>query len=170
MLISSKIPRWHVVYTKSRWEKKVFERLTAQGIEAYVPMQKKLQQWSDRKKWVEVPMISCYAFVRITTERYYEVLQIPGVVRYLFYLKKPAIIPEEQILTLKNIEANKFNVEISTKELSPGQKVEIIGGPLKGAKGELQEIRGKKRLLIRIDYIEKFMLVDIAPEYLQIIK
>lgn len=167
---SSKVTLWYVVYTKSRWEKKVLEYLRLQGIEAYVPLQKKLRQWSDRKKWVEEPMITCYAFVKINKINYFDVLQTPGVVRYLFYLKKPAIIPEEQIQTLKNIEANKFNVEITTKQLSPGQKVEVIGGPLKGTKGELKEIRGKKRILLRIDYLEESMLVDIAPEYLQIIK
>lgn len=169
MIISSDVACWYVVYTKSRWEKKVFDRLTVQGIEAYVPLQKKLKQWSDRKKWVEEPMIRCYAFVKIVNRQYFDVLLTPGVVCFLFFLRKPAVIPEEQIQTLKNVEKSKFNVELSIKQFKPGQKIEVIGGPLQGTRGELIKLRGKKRVLLRIDYLEESMLVDIAPEYLKVI-
>lgn len=170
MPVSPKVARWYVVYTKSRWEKKVFERLTLQGIEAYVPMQKRLKQWSDRKKWIEEPMIRCYAFVKIIREQYFEVLKTPGVVCFLFFLGKPAAIPENQIQILKNVEESKFNVEITIEQLKPGQKVEVTGGPLQGTRGELIKLRGKKRVLLRIDYLKESMLVDIAPEYLQILE
>ena len=61
-------PHWFAVYTKSRNEKKVYERLIDEGYEAYLPLQKRLKQWSDRKKWVEEPLLRSYVFVKINRE------------------------------------------------------------------------------------------------------
>ena len=59
-------PVWHAIYVHSRAEKKVHVELTLKGIESFLPLHRKLRQWSDRKKWVEIPLISGYVFVHIT--------------------------------------------------------------------------------------------------------
>ena len=56
---------WYVLYTKSRNEKLVAERLKEIGIETYCPVLKKVKQWSDRKKVVEEPLFKSYVFVRL---------------------------------------------------------------------------------------------------------
>jgi transcriptional antiterminator RfaH len=56
---------WFVFYTKSRQEKKVNDLLLRHGFEPYLPLQKVLRQWSDRKKKVEVPLFNSYIFVRV---------------------------------------------------------------------------------------------------------
>ena len=55
---------WYAIYVNVKHEKKVVQKLQEQQIEAYSPVVKKLQQWSDRKKWVEFPMLSGYVFVK----------------------------------------------------------------------------------------------------------
>ena len=60
---------WYAIYTRSRGEKVTAKLLSDQGIEAYLPLQRKLRQWSDRKKWVEVPYINSYVFVMYYKEQ-----------------------------------------------------------------------------------------------------
>ena len=57
--------KWFVIYTRSRFEKKIYQELLKINIESYLPLQKKLKQWSDRKKWVEEPLFRSYIFVKI---------------------------------------------------------------------------------------------------------
>jgi hypothetical protein len=47
------VKTWHVIYTKSKWEKKVDGLLTKNGFESWCPVQKRERQWSDRKKIIE---------------------------------------------------------------------------------------------------------------------
>jgi len=60
-----------------------------------------IKQWSDRKKKTETPLIASYVFVNIEEKNRNDVFDIPGVVRYLFWLGKPAIVREVEILALK---------------------------------------------------------------------
>ena len=81
--------RWYAVCTKSRFEKKLAEKLNSKGIEAYTPVRKTLKQWSDRKKWVDEVLIRSYVFVRITPLQYDTVLNTPGAVRMCGWKASP---------------------------------------------------------------------------------
>ena len=56
---------WNVIYTKSRSEKKVEERLKNIGIEAYCPVRTEVKFWSDRKKSILVPVLPSMVLVKI---------------------------------------------------------------------------------------------------------
>ena len=92
---------WFAIYTRPKNEKKVVAGLEKIGIEVYCPMVKQVKQWSDRKKKVEVPLINSYVFVNIEESDRNVVFEIPGVVRYLFWLGKPAVIQEQEIEVLR---------------------------------------------------------------------
>jgi len=92
-----KLRKWHVVYTKPKWEKKVDLNFAQKGIESWCPTQKKERQWSDRKKIIEEPLFKSYVFVKATKEEYNNVLSTMGVVRFLYFEKKPAIIRDNEI-------------------------------------------------------------------------
>ena len=92
---------WYAIYTKPRNEKKVADKLEAIGIESYCPTITSIKQWSDRKKKVTSPVLPSYVFVKITEPRRNEVFDVSGVVRYVFWLGKPAVIREEEIKLLK---------------------------------------------------------------------
>ena len=66
--------------TKSRHEKIVRDQLANQGIEPLLPTVKRLSQWKDRRKEIEVPLFSGYCFVRFALERKLPVLKTIGVV------------------------------------------------------------------------------------------
>jgi len=153
---------WHVVYTRSRAEKKVFNELSMQGVECFLPMQKKLRQWKDRKKWVEMPLISSYCFVNINRKEYDKVLQVNNVVCYISFEGRAAILSNHQIEGLRSLlKQYDFDVEVTHENFRPGKKVEIIEGPMLGMQGELIETRGRNKFILRIDQLETSFLVEI---------
>ncbi|MDP1623911.1 MAG: UpxY family transcription antiterminator [Bacteroidales bacterium] len=163
-------PLWYAVYTRSRSEKKVMENLTAKGIEAYVPLRKVMRQWSDRKRMVEEPIIRSYCFVKVSNIEYYEVLNTPGAVRYIWFSGKPAVIPDRQIETLKAITGSDVEVECLPDTFQPGIRVRVNAGPLIGLSGELVNISNKKKVIIRIDHLNQVITLSISPMLIEIVK
>ena len=154
---------WYAIRVKSRSEKKVNADLIEQNIEAYVPLQRKLRVWSDRKKWVEMPLISGYVFVYISRKEYEAVLRIYNVVSYIYFEGKAAIIREEDINLLKRmLGQSDVELEVTAEQFKPGQVVEIIAGPLLGVVGELIEFKGKNKVALRIPPLGYTVLIE-AP-------
>ena len=155
---------WYAIRVKSRTEKKVDAELVEQGIESFLPLYKKLRMWSDRKKWVEMPLISGYVFVHISRKEYELVLRTYNVVCYIYYNGKAAVIRENDILMLKRmLGQSELELEVTIENLKPGQMVEIISGPLCGVIGELIEFKGKNKVALRIPPLGYTVMVE-APE------
>jgi len=153
---------WYVVYTRSRAEKKVARELELKDIEVFLPIHKQLRKWKDRKKWVEVPLISGYCFVHVSSKEYFEVLQTMNVVCYVTFEGKAAPVPQIQIEYLKKItQQSDFEVTVTQENFKPGQRVEVVSGPLIGINGELIESRGKQRFILRFEQINSYISVEI---------
>lgn len=145
-------PNWYAVYTRSRTEKKLHTLLTQQKVECFLPMKKTLRQRSDRKKWVHIPLIPSYVFVRITEKERFRVLNTPGAVCYVSFDGQPVSIPEDQVIYLQNFIANKpQDIEVHYGGYAKGDLVEITSGTMKGIKGEVVQLQGKTRLLLRFE-------------------
>ena len=153
---------WYAAYTKSRNEKKVLALLQKENIEAYLPLQKKLKLWSDRKKWVEVPLFNSYIFVKISSKEYYDVLKTSGIVKFISFEGKAVPIPENQIQLLKKIVDLQIDYEISSEIFNKGEQIRINAGSFAGVFGEVIEIRENKKFLIRIDPIGYSLLIDMG--------
>jgi transcription antitermination factor NusG len=133
-------------------------------------LKKSLRKWSDRKKWVDLPLIPGYCFVKIDFRFYLSVLQTQHVVAFVKFEGKPAIIRENQIDFLKRmLKQTDYTWEITKEKLVPGQKVEIVAGPFIGMEAELIALKGKKRVGVRIDQIHNTLLVDIPMEDVTVI-
>ncbi|MCX6258616.1 MAG: UpxY family transcription antiterminator [Bacteroidia bacterium] len=167
--ISHRHYHWYALHTNSRAEKKVFAELTENNIEAYLPLLKRLKQWSDRKKWVEEPLIRSYVFVRVSKKEYLKALQTRLAVRYICFNGKAAIIPDDQIRSLKILLASDEELEVSTQNYAPGDLVKVVTGPLAHLTGELVETMGTKKVRVRIEHIGYSILVTIPNNYLSII-
>ncbi len=156
---------WYAVYVKSRTEKKAEIELQIQEIETFLPLQRKLRQWSDRKKWVETPLISGYLFVKASRKEYDQVLQSNYVVSYVRFEGKAAIVPDYQIEYLKlMLKQDSSEIEITREKLKPGQLIEVVAGPLIGLKGKLQKIKGKNKVAIELEQLGYSALVEILAE------
>jgi transcription antitermination factor NusG len=138
--------KWFVLYTKSNRELKVAEGINALGINAYCPTFMQIKHYSDRKKKVQKPLLPSYVFVQLSEQDRPKVFNIPGVVRYLFWLGKPAVVREEEIELLRNNLKGVFD-DTKISKLVKGKEYTIPSGPLKGLKGTvLGVLKNKLRL------------------------
>ena len=145
--MSSNADSWYVLYTKPRNEKKVAERLSAAGYNVYCPLHKVKRQWSDRMKVVEEPLFTSYLFIQIEDHRRDEVFTFPGTVRYLFWLRRPAIIREEEITTIQKWLGHYENERLQLTDITPGAYVRITSGKFVNKEGILLDTANSKALV-----------------------
>ena len=145
---------WHAVYTASRAEKKVRERLDAAGIECFLPVQAVVRQWAHRKARVVVPVIPGLLFVRVERKDRVPVLETQGVVAFLKLRgeREPATIPDDQMERFKfMVGAADSAIQFTDQPLTPGEKVRVVRGPLCGLEGELTQVDGDTVVYVRLD-------------------
>ena len=141
---------WYVLYTKPRQEKKIADSLNAIGIEAYCPLVTVVKQWSDRKKKVQIPLINSYVFVNIEEHQREEVFKVSGIVRYLFWLGKPAVVRAIEIEVLKkSLEGIVASFEVSAIQKDTIYK--IPEGPFQGFEGIVKNINATTIQLLLVD-------------------
>ena len=139
-------------------DKKVADHLQELGIAVYCPMITQIRQWSDRKKKVAVPLISSYLFVQLEEKQREAVFQVPGVVRYLFWLGKPAVVTEAEIETLKRY--LKYAIaDVRIDKLQPGDKIDITDGYFKGKEGIVTEVNKNRLQLLLVELGMKITLL-----------
>jgi transcription termination/antitermination protein NusG len=149
--ISNKLS-WFAIYTAPRAEKKVSERFSALRIEHYLPLQKVKRIWSDRIKEVSVPIINGYIFVNITPQDASKVTAVYGALAFIHKAGIPIVIPENQINRMRvMVDYSTELVEFSTEKFDKGKNITINRGPLQGLRGELVEVNGKHKVLIRLE-------------------
>jgi len=148
---------WFVIYTKSRQEKKVALQLEKMGITVYCPMINQIRQWSDRKKRVEVPLISSYVFVQLKERDREAVFEVPGIVRYVYWLEKPAIVRDEEIAVMKAWLSTQ-TVEAKVESLRRGDRMKLSSGLFEGKEGFVEEISKNRVLLLLPDLGIKIVL------------
>ena len=159
---------WYAVYTLPRAEKKAYAELVKKGIDAYLPMQRALKHWSDRKKWVEEPLFRSYIFVNITENLYFDVLNTTGIVRYITFEGKAVPIPPQQIEAVRFFLSSDDPLPENIEKYSPGQSVEVIKGPLKGLFGELVQLAGKQKVKVEISAVGQSIFVTIPMSHLRV--
>ncbi|SDS33340.1 Transcription antitermination factor NusG [Gillisia sp. Hel1_33_143] len=131
---------WNVLYTKPRTEKKVAERLRDENLEIFCPLVKEVRQWSDRKKKVEIPLFNSYVFVKIKEKQRNVVFNCPGVVRYLYWLGKPAIVLDDEIDTIKKWLNNESYDSFKVENLNRGDRIKIKSGVFKDNEGIIEYV------------------------------
>lgn len=164
------LKKWLVVYTKPKWEKKVDSNFAQKGIESWCPTQKKERQWSDRKKIIEEPLFKSYVFVRASKEEYNNVLNTMGVVRFLYFEKKPAIIRDNEIeLIRKYLGLSYTNIQVvDLGPIKPQTKVTVNNGLFMGQRGEVVKA-DKKSVYVRLESINMMMIVEFKLEEISLI-
>lgn len=150
-----------MIYSKPRHEIKLASRLTDMGIECYCPTIKTIKQWSDRKKKVEEPLFKSYVFVNVDEADRENIFHVPGFSRFVFWLGKPIVVREEEIIATKNFLNKVVHDSILVKKLEVGKEVRISSGVLKNMAGKLLKIKGNKAIL-QIDSLGTLVQAEVA--------
>jgi transcription antitermination factor NusG len=136
-----------VVYTRPRWEKKIATLLDNRGIENYLPLNKVLKQWSDRKKMVQEPLFKGYLFIKISEKDKWDVKLVDGILNYVHWLGKPAVVKESDIENIKKFLQEFDNVQVVDKLLQKGDAVIVQQGIMMNYKGIILEVLHNKAIV-----------------------
>src|SRR5258708_28379326 len=122
---------WYAVQTRARHEKVVVERLRDKGLTTFLPLVTEMRRWADRQKTIEVPLFTCYVFVKImnTNEERLRVLCTDSVFDFVGVPRHGTPIPDEQIEAVRTLVEERMEWQ-SYPFLTIGQRVRIRSGAL----------------------------------------
>ena len=152
---------WFVLYTKSRNEKLVADKLLTRGIEVYCPLIKAKRRWSDRTMIVSQPLFPSYCFVRLDERDRAKVFGVPGVVRYLFWQKQAAIVRDSEIEAIRLMLNEIDNDLIQVKSYQPGDSLHIASGSFTDVSGTVVHQQGKI-VTILLNSLQVVLTVDLS--------
>ena len=155
---------WFVVWTESRAEKKVESRVSALGMEPWLPTVTERHRWSDRWRDVEAPLFPGYLFAR-PAAGWQVVLRTRGVLTVVKSGGKPAVVSDGFVQDLREAirrggDAVKPLPE--TAAFEPGDEVIVQEGPLCGVRGVVRELRGGRQLIIWVSAIGRGVAFNIG--------
>ncbi|MCB0664026.1 MAG: UpxY family transcription antiterminator [Saprospiraceae bacterium] len=159
-------PRWFAVYTHFKREKVVERMLRQKGIECYLPLQKQARKYTRKFRIVELPLISCYLFVKITKAEYVPVLETEHVLNFVKFSRDLIAIPEEEIDLIKRIVGEGLPIEVEQGSIEEGDWVEIISGNLTGLKGRMVAKEGKNQFVVELDQLGYSIRMTLDPKLL----
>lgn len=158
---------WYAIHTKSRHEKRVATQFEEKRVHTFLPLLSQIHRWSDRRSKVEVPMFTCYVFVRTVSaantpavEERLKILRTPGVLGFVGADRQGTPIPEEQIQHLQTV--IRENVPCFPHPfLRIGRRVRIRGGSLEGLEGVLTGQSGEKYMVVSVDLLQRSVSIRV---------
>jgi transcription antitermination factor NusG len=159
--------RWFAVYTGFKREKVVHKRLEEKGVEVYLPLQQFTRYYTRKVRKVEIPLISCYIFVKINRSQYVSVLETPDVYNFIKFENRLVAIPDREIELLRHIVGEDVALEVSQGKVEIGQEAEIIGGRLTGLRGKVVAQKGEKNFVIELDQLRYNLHLQVPTQYLK---
>lgn len=160
--VQAECEQWYALQTRPRHEKVVVQRLNERGVQTFLPIVSEVHRWSDRKKRVQLPLFSCYAFARFAPNRVdrLRILRVEGVLGLVGSGHEGTPIPDDQIDAVKMLLNG--SVEWSAYPfLKIGQRVRIRSGSLNGLEGILLSRNGNQTLVISVDAIQRSLAVRV---------
>ena len=139
---------WYAIHTRPRHEKWIAQQLQEKSVITFLPLLQQIHKWSDRQSKVEIPLFSCYAFVRIaqSAEERLKILRTPGVLGFVGSERHGTPIPDDQVENLRTAIREKIPCALHPF-VSAGKRVRIRGGSLDGLEGILV-CQGKDQTLV----------------------
>jgi transcription antitermination factor NusG len=165
-------PRWYACYTRARHEKRVADILEERGLEHFLPLVGRWQQWKDRRKHVFFPMFPSYVFARFTLEKAHHVLSVPGVSSLVRVNGVAVPIRDDELDNVRRAAAVLASpvVEVETEPapwLVDGRRVRVAGGPFAGVQGMVVTRLGHCRVLVGLEQIGQGLEINIDSRYLE---
>src|ERR1039458_612660 len=153
---------WYAVQARARHERVIVQRFRDKGLTTFLPLVTEVRRWSDRSKSLELPLFSCYVFVKImnTNEDRLKVLRTDSVFDFVGVPRHGTSIPDEQIAAIRTIIEERLNWQ-SYPFLKIGQRVRIRSGALDGVEGILVSRNGESSVVVSVDAIQRSLSVRV---------
>ncbi len=160
--------KWYALYTKPRWEKKIHASLIKKNIESWCPVKRIENQWTDRKKKIDEPIFKSYIFVRIDIKNRTPVLMTDGVLNFVHYLGKPAVIRDQEVQIIKQYLSEKDAILTlqSLQAFEETTKVLVTYGVFMDKVGTVLK-KERKKIYVRLESLGQVMVVEFPIDYLK---
>jgi transcription antitermination factor NusG len=159
-------PQWFALRVRSRCEKVVAVAARSKGFEDFLPLHRRRQRWSDRSKWVEVPLFPGYLFCRLNPEDRFSLLTIRGVMHIVGVGRIPEPVDEQEILAIQQAVRSDAAVE-PWPFLEAGQRVRLSNGPLAGLEGILVSTEEQLRVVVGLSVLKRSVAVNVEPDWVE---
>lgn len=142
---------WFVIWTESRAERKVAQRMAALGLQSWLPTVRERHRWSDRWREVECPLFPRYLFARARGADWSRILRTPGVLTVVREGGTPALVADSLVSGLRDAlgrEGVTPKPAVGFINYATGDQVIVQEGALRGVRGLVRERRGSRQLVI----------------------
>ncbi|MCW5982907.1 MAG: UpxY family transcription antiterminator [Bryobacteraceae bacterium] len=157
---------WFALQVRPRFERIASRTLHDKGYEEFTPFYTTTRKWSDRRKEVEFPLFPGYVFCRFDPLYRLPLLKTTGVVSVVGFGRGPAPIDDGEIAGLRTLLANDRHA-IPWPYLRVGQKVRVVGGPLHGVEGLLQDLKTGRRIVLSVNLLQRSVAAEIDREHVE---
>jgi transcription antitermination factor NusG len=161
-VVAENVENWYAVHTRARHERAVAHRLCERGVTTFLPTCTEVHRWNDRRKTIELPLFSCYLFVKLIprNEERQRVLRTESVLGLVGTQGVGTPIPNEQIDAVRLLVKEQLPC-CSHPFLKTGQRVRIRGGALEGLEGIFLSRQGERRLIISVDAMQRSLAIQV---------
>jgi transcription antitermination factor NusG len=156
--------QWYALRVKPRAEKFVASIARNKGFEEFLPLYQCRRRWSDRFKWVELPLFPGYVFCRLNPQYRLPLLTIPGALHFVGLGKVPVPIDDAEIRAIQTLVRSGVQAE-PCAFLNAGQRVRLEQGPLAGLEGVFVEIRKQQRVVVSVSLLMRSVAVEIERDW-----
>jgi transcription antitermination factor NusG len=160
LIENCKAHHWFAVRVRSNQERTAIAHLRERGYEQFAPSYKSERRWSDRKKEIDQYLFPGYIFCRCDPGDRLAVLTSPGVVDLVGFGRTPEPIPDLEIDRVRRMVESGLLIT-PYPFLNVGQTVLIERGPLTGLEGILVELKGKRRLVVSINLLQRSVSAEV---------
>jgi len=155
-------PGWYLLYTRPKFEKKISAILDENEIKHFLATTKVVKIWKDRKKLTEITLFPSYIFVYIAQHKQYgQTLDVKGAMSFVKCGKDLVRVNENVLDNLTGMLEKGTSMMVSSERFKQGENVTIQDGVLKGLNCEIVRYNGDKKVLIRMDILNRNVLADL---------
>lgn len=157
---------WLVCHTKPRCEKKFAALMTAEKFEHYLPLVESVRRYAQQTKRFTKPLFPGYVFAKVPREKKARIYQQDLLARAIIVEHEERFL--QQLNDVKAIVASGFELSVMPL-LTKGRRVKIVGGPLHGVEGFVDDPAKPQGIVIAVDVLQQGLLVKVPAENLQVL-
>ncbi|HWA08935.1 MAG TPA: transcription termination/antitermination NusG family protein [Opitutaceae bacterium] len=155
---------WLVCHTRPRCEKKFAALMAAERLEHYLPLVQSVRRYQHQTKRFTKPLFPGYVFARVPEDRRSRIYQQDLLARAIVVESEPLFL--RQLADVKAVVASGLELSLHPL-LTRGRRVKVVGGPLHGVEGFVDDPANPHGIVVAMDVLQKGLLVKLPIENLQ---
>lgn len=157
---------WIVCHTKPRCEKKFAALMAAEKNAHYLPLVTSVRKYHQQTKRFTKPLFPGYVFACVSSDRKPRIFQQDLLARAIAIDDEPRFL--RQLEDVRAIVASGYELSVLPL-LTRGRRVKIVGGPLHGLEGFVDDPSNPRGVVLSVDVLQQGLLVKLPAENLQVL-